>query len=116
MKNIAYYMVLITAVIQVLPNQEYKKYVRFFTGMVLVMLLANPILSIFGMEHRFSELYDGQAYEEATKEMKSAAEFREELDQAAEHSEYIQENNSQETDSKNEQGIKIEVGEVRIGR
>ena len=51
MKNIAFYMVLITAVIHILPNSDYKKYIRFFTGMVLVVMLATPLLKIFGMEH-----------------------------------------------------------------
>ena len=60
MKNIAFYMVLITAVIHILPNSDYKKYIRFFTGMVLVVMLATPLLKIFGMEHPLGSLYDSK--------------------------------------------------------
>ena len=64
MKNIAFYMVLITAVIHILPNSDYKKYIRFFTGMVLVVMLATPLLKIFGMEHPLGSLYVSKEYQE----------------------------------------------------
>ena len=32
MENIAFYMVLVTAVMHLLPDSDYQKYVRFFTG------------------------------------------------------------------------------------
>ena len=38
-RNVAFYIVIITAVIQILPNNTYKKYIHFFTGLVLILLL-----------------------------------------------------------------------------
>lgn len=32
LQNIAFYLILITAIIQIIPNHSYKKYIRFFTG------------------------------------------------------------------------------------
>ena len=42
-------------------NSDYQKYIRFFTGLVLVILLATPILKIFGMEKDLVNLYDSSA-------------------------------------------------------
>ena len=33
-QNIAFYLVLVTAVLHAVPNKDYKKYIRFFTGRV----------------------------------------------------------------------------------
>ena len=31
MQNIAFYMVMVTAVMHIIPNSDYKRYIRFFT-------------------------------------------------------------------------------------
>lgn len=48
-ENLAFYMVIMAVGIQMIPEESYKKYVRFFTGMILILLLAEPIVRIFGM-------------------------------------------------------------------
>ena len=50
LKDISYYLILVTSVLYVLPSNSYRKYIRFFTGLVLILLLLNPILSLFGMK------------------------------------------------------------------
>lgn len=72
MRNISFYLVLVTAVTQVIPNQQYKKYVRFFTGLVLVLMMMTPIFRLFGMEGELSELYESTAYENQIEELKKA--------------------------------------------
>lgn len=71
MENIAFYMVLIVAVIQMLPNSSYKKYVRFFAGMILILMMIGPLLRIFHMEKYQSAEYEKQLEEiqEVIKEM-----------------------------------------------
>ena len=32
-------MIMVTAAIHVIPNSDYKRYIRFFTGLVLVVML-----------------------------------------------------------------------------
>lgn len=49
MKNLAFYMVVITAALQLIPGENYKKYVRFFAGLILILMLAEPISRIFGL-------------------------------------------------------------------
>ena len=48
-ENIAFYMVIVVAVLQMVPGESYKKYIRFFVGMILILMLTGPVLKIFGM-------------------------------------------------------------------
>ncbi|MCI8638283.1 MAG: stage III sporulation protein AF [Coprococcus sp.] len=79
LQNLAFYMILVTVVIQVLPNNSYQKYIRFFCGLILVILLASPIMKVLGMEENLSKLYHSAKYEQAQKEMEEAGEYFSEL-------------------------------------
>ncbi len=48
MKNIAFYLVIVVVVLQMIPGETYKKYIRFFAGLILILMLAGPILTLFG--------------------------------------------------------------------
>lgn len=52
-QNLVCYLVIFTAVLEVLPGKEYKKYIQFFAGLVLILLLVTPILKVTGMEQNF---------------------------------------------------------------
>lgn len=80
LKNLAFYMILLTAVIRVLPNNQYQKYIRFFAGLILVVLLMTPVLKLTGMKDSFSKLYKSAAYEQEAKEIEEAASFLEEIE------------------------------------
>lgn len=80
LKNLAFYMILVTAVIRALPDNSYQKYIRFFAGLILVILLMTPILKLTGMKGTFSELYRSAAYEQESKEIEEAAAFLQEME------------------------------------
>lgn len=46
-KNLVCFYILMTAVLHLLPSGSYRKYVRFFGGLLLVILLLSPILEWF---------------------------------------------------------------------
>lgn len=50
LQNLSFYLILVTAVTYVLPSNSYRKYIRFFTGLVLILMLLTPVLSLFGMK------------------------------------------------------------------
>ena len=54
LRNLAFYMVLVTAVLQLIPNRSYEKYIRFFCGLILVILLLTPVMRVIdaGFEGR----------------------------------------------------------------
>ena len=46
LQNIAAYLVVVTAVMHAIPGKDYEKYIRFFSGLVLIVLLFMPVLSV----------------------------------------------------------------------
>ena len=64
MENIAFYLVILVAVMQMIPQNSYKKYIRFFAGIILILMLAGPILKLFGMTE-----YQNNEYQNAIKEI-----------------------------------------------
>ena len=54
LRNLAFYMVLVTAALQLIPNRSYEKYIRFFCGLILVILLLTPVMRVIdaGFEGR----------------------------------------------------------------
>ena len=43
-QNISVYLIVTAAVMHAIPGKEYEKYVRFFSGLVLILLLLTPLL------------------------------------------------------------------------
>ncbi|MBO5460643.1 MAG: stage III sporulation protein AF [Ruminococcus sp.] len=80
MKNIAYYMLLISAVLTVLTGKEYQKYIQFFSGLVLIILLVTPFFRVAGMEVSLEEIYQNKAYEQEMKEIEMMGKYFENVD------------------------------------
>lgn len=47
LKDLAYYVILVTVISHMIPGEVYQKYIRFFTGLVMVVLLLSPVLWLF---------------------------------------------------------------------
>lgn len=79
-KNLVCFYLLLTVVLHLLPQKSYRKYVRFFAGMLLTILVVSPVLSLMGNE-------------EALKSKISQAEFFQDMDNIkldTEHLEAVQ--------------------------
>lgn len=72
-KDIVFYLILLTMVMHLLPNKQYQKYVRFFAGMILVIIVISPMTQFFKWDHLFDFHYMEKSYEQEvaglTKEM-----------------------------------------------
>lgn len=79
MENVAFYLVILTVAIQLIPNNSYKKYIRFFMGLILIMMLSGPILKIFDVEESFHEFYESAEYEQKLKEIENATKYLEDI-------------------------------------
>ena len=79
--NFVCYMILITALLQVLPENSYQKYIRFFSSLILVLILASPIFRILGMEENFRQLYNNAEYRQIKKEIEAKERFIKEQEQ-----------------------------------
>ena len=109
MMNIATYLIIVAAVLQAIPGKEYKKYIQFFSGLVLVLFLFSPILKLSGMMDTFTELYHSREYEMEKQEIQRKTEYFEDLDIMDFVPEQYQENTGEEN------GNRIEVEEIEIG-
>lgn len=79
-QNTVFYLVIVTAVLAVIPGNGYKKYIQFFTGMVMILLLLTPVLKLTGMEGTFQELYSGHEYEHERREIEKQGQYFEQLE------------------------------------
>lgn len=114
MRNLAFYMVLITTALHVVPNSDYKKYIRFFTGLVLILMLAAPILHLFGAKNDLSDLFHNTEYEEKIREMEEMTEYLYDVD-AEYYLEKTEESAETDAEEENEKQSGIQVEEIRIG-
>ena len=81
-QNLAYYMVILTIVMQLLPSDNYKKYVQFFVGLLLIVMMMGPIFRILDVKDSFLEFYSSVEHEQKRKEMEDATRYLEEISPA----------------------------------
>ena len=84
------------------PNyseSQYKKYIRFFTGLILIVMLSEPIMKAIGMQTTFSELYHNASYQQKIREIEEATKYLEGMS--------LEDVGKEETDE-------IEVEEIQI--
>jgi hypothetical protein len=74
MENIAFYMVIVVAAMQMVAGESYKKYIRFFAGMILILMLTGPILKIFGMSE-----FQVAEYQKELEEIENATKYMEQI-------------------------------------
>ena len=79
-QNIAAYLVVSAAVLHAVPGKQYTKYIRFFSGLVLILLLISPVLRVAGIEESFLDLYHSREYEQETREMRETGKRLEDAD------------------------------------
>lgn len=63
LRNLSFYLILVTAVMYVLPSNGYRKYIRFFTGLVLVFMMLTPVFRLFHAEQDIAEYFKEYDFE-----------------------------------------------------
>lgn len=76
-QDISVYLIVMAAVMHAIPGKDYGKYIRFFSGLVLILMLSSPLLRLAGMEGTFRTLYKGKEYEMERREIEQAEELYE---------------------------------------
>ena len=59
--KLAGYLIFMTAVLQLVPGEKDRKYIHFFTGLVLIILIASPVIKFFTSDDlcvQFQDQYD----------------------------------------------------------
>ncbi len=112
-QNLAFYLVIITAVIQILPGKSYKKYIQFFSGLVMILLMLTPVMKLTGTKEHFYELYHSREYEMEKEELTRQQSYMEDLD----FLDFLPDEYQPET-AEEEETVqnKVEVEEIRFGQ
>ena len=61
-KDIAFYVILMTLLLGILPNNSYKKYVRLFSGVILVLLVISPLAKILQVDVKIANYFNIYSY------------------------------------------------------
>lgn len=82
-KNICYYAIITSIIMNIFPDEKFTKYIRLFSGFILIMLLISPITKGLNREIDLSDLvsgfvvqYDDFNIEEEVNEYESVIEER----------------------------------------
>ena len=102
LQDLAVYLILVSAILQALPQESYQKYIRFLSGLVLIILLMTPLLRLTDMEDSFRSRVQEQNMEQ------ESASFLEEIREK-------QEEGKGEMTLETEEKEQIEVEEIQIG-
>lgn len=79
LQNVVCYFLLLTVVLNLLPDDSYKKYIRYYMGLLLILTFLSPIFQITDMEQTM-ELYmeNFKGFETEAQKWKEKAEVWEE--------------------------------------
>lgn len=68
-RNLVFFFVFLSAVMNFLPKGEEKKYIRFFMGMLLILIVIRPLLQLGNMETMINQNVLTGSIEESFEEM-----------------------------------------------
>ena len=70
-KNIGYFLILMSMVNNVMPDNSYKKYCRMFCGLILVVLVINPFYEFLNYEGNIEDIFATASYESKIKDLEN---------------------------------------------
>ena len=56
-KTIAFYYIFVSIITNALPDTKYQSYVKFFLGILLIVIMLNPILKLFKLTENLDVQY-----------------------------------------------------------
>ncbi|TGY95426.1 hypothetical protein E5329_14760 [Petralouisia muris] len=102
-KNIVCFYIFMNIIIHLLPRESYRKYVRFFSGMLLMILVATPVLSVLGKE------------DELMKKISQAG-FFQELDNLKLDTAHLEQTQKKMYVQEYERAIEMDIGRIAEGK
>ena len=73
MKNLAFFHVLTTAILHILPDKRYEQYVRLFMGLLLILLICTPVFAVVGKSQELLEGFRENYSQEEQDRMEAEA-------------------------------------------
>ncbi len=76
-RNIGYFLILMSLVTNVMPDNSYKKYCRMFCGIILVVLVINPFYEFMNYDGDIKDIFVTASYESQVKELEIQIKMKE---------------------------------------
>ena len=74
-KDIVFYMIFVTMVMNLLPDPKYEKYLRLFAGAVMILLGFGPLARITGMGTAIAGMFEKIIFEVRGEQNQAGAEI-----------------------------------------
>ena len=78
-KTLAVFYILFSAVLHLIPDPKYERYIRSFMGLLLIYILCTPVFAAFGRESELAGIFSGRYTQEMqtleTEEAENLQEF-----------------------------------------
>lgn len=68
-RNIVYYLIFVTMITNLLPAGKYEKYLRLFSGCVLILLVIQPVTGSLRLEEQITALFHSFSFENDAGEL-----------------------------------------------
>ena len=68
-KCLAIFYILLTMLLHLVPTEKYQRYVRFFMGLVLMVMLVTPVLSLLEKSRQLPDSFSGLYQQEEQKRL-----------------------------------------------
>ena len=82
LKSYVILFLVLTILLEMVPKAGMQKYIRFFSSLILVLILASPIFRILGMDENFRQMYNSAEYRQMKREIEEKEQFIKEQEQA----------------------------------
>lgn len=69
-KNIAFYLIFMTVLGNMLPDKKYEKYIKLFAGMVLILLVLKPITAGLHLDDKLAYSFGSITFQKETDDLK----------------------------------------------
>ena len=63
-RNLAVYYIILTALMHIMPDPRYSRYVRSFMGILLILIVTSPLLNLLHLEEQMDGLFHKKILEE----------------------------------------------------
>lgn len=113
-RNLAFFFIFMTAILNILPENQYRKYVHFFLGIVLLILLSVPLLKLVNLDTVLDDKVISETLEEELKSSRNAAYSVEGIQEDLLKDAYAEEIEGQIRDMFEKQDIRVDEIEVTI--
>ncbi|MBQ2745981.1 MAG: stage III sporulation protein AF [Lachnospiraceae bacterium] len=77
-KNIGFFLILVSVVCNALPENSYKKYCKLFCGLVLVVLVITPFNEILNYDGDISDIFQNKSYQSQLMELEANLKLQDE--------------------------------------